>query len=136
MKAIGIMPGKVPEILEIDENSVSEFLKDYVGGRIECVYPFEDPVALVCNEYGKILKLQPNRLMRDDVDRPWDIICGPFVILGDGVVYNEPYEGAEDEEGSGFASLSEELIEKYCSLYYAPQWFGRGLLWWLDDKYH
>ena len=37
---------------EID--SGLESFQHEVGGCIEAIYPYEDPVALVCNEEGKL----------------------------------------------------------------------------------
>ena len=40
----------------------------YVGNLpyIEAIYPYEDPVALVCNEEGKLEGLPLNRALRDE----------------------------------------------------------------------
>ena len=40
-------------------------LQHEVGGRIEALYPFEEPVAIVCNEEGKMDGLPLNRALRD-----------------------------------------------------------------------
>ena len=45
--AIVVEPEKKPEIREIDGSL--EGLQALVGGYIQAVYPFEDPVAVVCN---------------------------------------------------------------------------------------
>ena len=47
-----VEPGKEPYVKEID--SRLESLQHEVGGCIEAIYPYEDPVALVCNEEGKL----------------------------------------------------------------------------------
>ena len=47
-----VEPGKKPYVKEID--SGLESLQHEVGGYIEAIYPYEDPVALVCNEEGKL----------------------------------------------------------------------------------
>ena len=39
-------------VKEIDSDLKS--LQHEVGGYIEAIYPYEDPVALVCNEEGKL----------------------------------------------------------------------------------
>ena len=44
---------------EIDSDL--ESLQHEVGGYIEAMYPDEDPVALVCNEEGKLEGLPLNR---------------------------------------------------------------------------
>ena len=45
--AVVVEPGKKPEIREID--SSLEGLQALVGGYIQAVYPYEDPVGIVCN---------------------------------------------------------------------------------------
>ena len=69
-----------------------------VGGYIQAVYPFDDPVALICNEEGKLLGLPMNRTLRDARGVPYDIVCGTFFLAGI----------AEDD----FASLTDRQIEK------------------------
>ena len=39
-------------------------LQEAVGGYIEAVYPFDDPVALIVNEEGKLDGLPLNRALR------------------------------------------------------------------------
>ena len=59
-----VEPGKEPYVKEID--SGQESLQHEVGGYIEAIYPYEDPVALVCNEEGKLEGLPLNRALRDE----------------------------------------------------------------------
>ena len=51
-------------VKEID--SGLESLQHEVGGYIEAIYPYEAPVALVCNEEGKLEGLPLNRALRDE----------------------------------------------------------------------
>lgn len=74
-----------------------------VGGYIQAVYPFDDPVALICNEEGKLLGLPMNRTLRDARGVPYDIVCGTVFLAGI----------AEDD----FASLTDRQIEKYTDYY-------------------
>lgn len=97
MLAVVVEPGKPAEIKEIDAGL--ESLQSIVGGYIEAIYPFEDDVALVCNEDGKINALPLNRVMKDNNGYVYDIIAGTFLIVG-----------LTDEN---FGSLSEDLAEKY-----------------------
>lgn len=78
-------------------------MREIVGGDIEAVYPFQEPVAVVCNAEGKMLGLPYNRPLLDGSGLPVDILCGTFFIAG---------VGAED-----FISLTDEQIQKYKSLY-------------------
>mgnify|MGYP003293966992 CR=1 FL=1 len=64
MKVVAVKPSKKPEVREI--GSGLEAMQAVVGGLIEAVYPFEDPVALVCNEEGKIDGMPLNRCLRDE----------------------------------------------------------------------
>lgn len=66
--------------------------------------PFDDPVGLIMNEEGKLLGLTPNRALKDNNGRTYDIIFGDFLVTG------------LTEEN--FGSLSDELIEKYTKFFY------------------
>ena len=81
------------------------------GGLIQAIYPFEDQVALVCNEEGKINGMTLNRAVYGDEGQMLDIIAGPFFICG----------LTEDS----FGSLSPELAEKYSNLFQFPEIFVR-----------
>lgn len=88
-----------------------------VGGWIQTVYPFEDPVAIICNEEGKLNGMELNRVLRDENGEVLDAIAGPFLIVG---------IGEED-----FTSLSDDMIEKYRDIFAQPEVFIRtnsGLL--------
>ena len=82
-----------------------------MGGNIQAVYPYEDPVALICNEDGKFMGLPLNRALRDDTGEIYDIIAGNFIITGLG------------EES--FSDLSPDLMEKYKEQFLAPESFVR-----------
>ncbi len=86
-----------------------ESLQQIVGGYIEAVYPFDDPVAIICNEEGKINGLEPNRALRDKGGKLYDILAGAFLIVGLG------------EEN--FVALTPEYQEKYCKLFEYPEVF-------------
>lgn len=88
-------PGKEACVTTIPNDL--ESLQKTVGGYIEAVYPFEDPVAIICNEEGKLNSMELNRTLRDEFGQIYDILAGPFFLAGLG-----------DED---FASLSEDLQE-------------------------
>lgn len=101
MKAIVVEPFKKGYVKDIDGGL--ESLQKEVGGYIEAVYPFEDMVALVCDEEAKLKGSQPNRVLRGEDGRVYDIVCGKFLILGLG----------EDD----FTDVPEELMQKYLDMY-------------------
>lgn len=108
MTVLAVMAGKKAEVLEIDGSL--ESMQKYVGGLIQAIYPFDDPVALVCNDEAKLLGMEYNRVLRDmNTGIPYDIIAGPFFICGIG--------------SENFTSISKELIEKYAAMYEVPEQF-------------
>lgn len=54
-----VEPNKYPKMIEIDDTL--EAMQVVVGGDIEEYMPFEDEVAIICNEEGKVNGLTPNR---------------------------------------------------------------------------
>ena len=108
MIILEVTPGHKPERKEIPHTL--EAMQSIVGGSIQAVYPYGDPVAIVCNEEGKLLGMEPNRAIRNPDSREIvDIICGPFFVCGLG----------EDD----FCSLTEELVARYESLFRYPELF-------------
>ena len=101
LRVLVVEPGKPPAVQEIGGSL--ESMQRLVGGYIQAVYPFDDPVALICNEEGKLLGLPMNRTLRDERGVPYDIVCGTFFLAGI----------AEDD----FASLTDWQIEKYADYY-------------------
>ena len=80
MTVLLIEPGKTPRHTEID--GTLEGMQQVVGGYIQAIYPFEDPVALICNEEGKLLGLPLNRALKDGDGDIYDIIAGTFFLCG------------------------------------------------------
>lgn len=56
MNVLLVAPMEPPRRVEI-ENSL-ESMQTVVGGFVQAVYPFDEPVALVCNDEGKLLGLE------------------------------------------------------------------------------
>lgn len=115
MKVLCVEPYKPPQEKEID--SGLESLQSEVGGWIQAVYPFEDPVAIICNEEGKINGMDLCRALRDENGEVYDVIAGPFLIVGLG------------EEN--FTSLPADMIDKYKEVFAQPEVFlqtNSGLL--------
>ena len=109
-KSINVLvvePEKTPYMASI--GSDLKAMQDAVGGSIEPVYPFDEPVALVCNEDGKILGMKLNRALRDENGEIYDIIAGKFFVCGLG----------EDD----FTSLTPELAEQFKDKFVHPEIF-------------
>ena len=68
---------KKPTIQEIDGSL--ESMQRIVGGDIEAVYPFDDPVVLVCHGEGKLLGLPMNRALTDESGVPLTLSAAPFL---------------------------------------------------------
>lgn len=109
MTVLAVLPGKTPDRMELDGSLKS--MQDFVGGTIQAVYPFEDPVAIVCCDDGKLMGMEYNRALQGDAGEIYDILCGPFFVCG---------LGAED-----FTSLPEDLFQKYFRLFEHPELFLR-----------
>ena len=107
MTVLVVEPRKEPYVKEIDPGLHS--LQAEVGGDIGATYPFSDPVALVCNDEGKLIGLDLNRGLRDENGEIYDIMAGTFLVVG---------LGEED-----FASLSPELAQKYTEHFRQPEQF-------------
>ena len=94
-------PCKEPYVKSID-NTLSS-LQNEVGGYIQAVYPYEDPVALIVHEEGKLIGLPYNRPLADEDGHIYDVIVGTSLVVG----------LTEDN----FGSLSQELIDKYTEFF-------------------
>lgn len=109
-----VEPGQYARMTTIDAGLKS--LQKTVGGDIEAAYFFDDPVALVCQEEGKINGSELNRAVRDADGEILDIIAGKFFVCG---------LGEED-----FTSLPEGLQKKYEDMFRRPETFlkmGRSI---------
>jgi len=105
MRILLIEPGRYAREAEIGD-SLRDMQKA-VGGRIDAIYPYDEPVALVCNDEGKIDGLPLNRALCDENGETYDIIAGTFFICG---------LGAEN-----FDSLSPQYMEKFKRVFFEPE---------------
>lgn len=93
-----VNPGEKPKKVTIDGSD--ESFETLVGGRYEAVFPFEEPVGLVCNATAKLTGMELNRaLYVPGTKEIADIIAGPFFLCG---------LGEED-----FESLSDHYMERF-----------------------
>ncbi len=115
LSVLKIAPGQYPQQVEIDNDLKA--LQQAVGGSIGASYPFEDSVAIVYNDDGKLMGLPLNRALWDEDGLMYDVIAGTFLVVG---------LGEED-----FVSLSPELAQKYEEEFHQPEAFlplGRRLM--------
>ena len=75
-----IEPEKRPYRKSIEANL--DTMQSLVGGMIQAIYPFEEPVALITNDEGKLLGLPLNRALTDAQGQVYDIIAGTFFLCG------------------------------------------------------
>ena len=110
MKVIMVETGRTAQIVEIGKGLKS--MQNAVGGNIEAIYPFEDEVAIICNEEGKMCGLPLNRaIYAEDTNEMVEIIAGDFFIA---------YAPIDSEK---FESLPKELEEKYLKKFKKPERF-------------
>ena len=117
-----VEPGKRPYTKKIEPGLKS--LQREVGGHIEAVYPFPEPVAIVCRETGKLDGCPLNRALRDEDGAIYDIIAGTFLVVG-----------LTEED---FGSLSPELVQAFTQRFQNPETFamvnGELLAFPLEDE--
>ena len=101
IKVLKVEPKKLPEVCEL-VNELDALQKavsigaDYQG-LIEILY-INERICILCNEEGKLIGLEPNRRIRND------ILCGVFYVTG------------QDEEGN-LTSLTDDEIETFKSVF-------------------
>jgi len=109
MNVLMVEPGKLPYETEVGSGLGS--LQAAVGGDIEAVYPYDDPIALICNEEGKCMGLPLNRALYDSEGQMYDIVAGNFLVVG-------------LDEGD-FTDLPPRLMEKFGRRFRHPEKFVR-----------
>lgn len=99
MKVIMVKVGEEPRVVEIGETL--EEMQQVVGGEIEMLMPWHNDLAIICNEEGKLLGLEPNRIVKNEEGLEIDVIAGTFFIC---------YAPIEIED---FTSVPDEYIKEY-----------------------
>ena len=107
MNVLMVEPEKVPYETQIGNDLQS--MQAALDGHLEAVYPFDQPVALVCNEDGKRDGLPFNRALRDADGDVYDIVAGNFFIVGLGQ--------------NDFTDLPHELAERFAEQFRQPELF-------------
>ena len=100
MKVLVVEPLKPCYVQEIEG---LQAMREIVGGHIEAIYPYEEQVAVIANEEGKLLDLPYNRPLLDEHGVPYDIVCGTFFVAG--------------LSGETFTSLTEDQLRCYKELF-------------------
>lgn len=106
-----IQPGKYPKTVTIEDSL--EAMQALVGGDIEEYMPFEDEVAIICNEEGKVSGLPLNRAVYDSENQMIEIMVGDFFIC------HAPISSEK------FLSLPPDLTKKYSEKFRYPEKFVR-----------
>lgn len=101
IKVVMVEPLKCPTITTI--NNDLESLQKAVGGLIEFV-DIEENVCILCNEEGKLIGLEGNRRLNND------IIAGTFYVCG-------------VNDNGELISLTSAQMDKYLRYFWEPQTF-------------
>ncbi len=109
MRVLVVEPERRPEVREINDSLKA--MQEIVGGWIQAAYPFEDSVALVCNDEGKLMNLPANRALWTENGQIFDIIFGTFFLCG------------VPPDNEHFTSLTPEQIERYQKRFHTPEMF-------------
>lgn len=115
LEVLLVKPGEYAQMATIDAGLSS--MQEIVGGYIQTINYFDEPVTLVCNEEGKINGMELNRAIKDDNGAVIEIIAGTFFVCGVG-----------DEN---FTSLPPEHREKFEKMFKNPEAFlkmGKGIM--------
>ena len=117
-----VEPGKYPRMVEINDSL--EDLQRLVGGYIEVYSPFDDEVAIVCNDEGKIDGLPLNRAVYDqETGEILDVIAGSFFLVSAPLEYDS------------FQSLSPDQEMKYSKMFRYPEHITMGFGKITAEKY-
>lgn len=104
-----VEPGKYPKPIEIEDTL--EAMQEVVGGDIEEYMPFDDEVAIICNEEGKMNGSELNRAVYSKGKQILDVIAGKFFVA---------YAPFESES---FLSMPKDLMKKYEDKFRYPERF-------------
>ena len=77
MNVLVVEPGTAPYEKEIRDGDLKA-MQAIVGGLITAVYPYEDPVAIVCNDESLLRGMEFDR----SVEGGYGGIFGPFFVCG------------------------------------------------------
>ena len=109
MQVVVVEPKKKPMVQDVGSDLKS--MQKIVGGSIQAIYPFDEPVALICNEEGKLLNLPLNRALRDNEGNVYDIISGTFFLC------------AAPPNSDHFAGLTDQQVKTHMERFDMPEMF-------------
>ena len=104
MNVLMIEPGALPRQTEIQDSLAA--MQQAVSGPIQAVYPFPEPVALICHEEGKLIGSPLNRALQDEEGEIYDIIAGPFFLCG------------APPDSENFTNLTSEQMDHYAKRFH------------------
>ncbi|MBQ9631720.1 MAG: DUF3846 domain-containing protein [Lachnospiraceae bacterium] len=112
IRVLLVESGEKPRLVTMEHTL--ENLQKTVGGHIQAIYPDpSDPIAIICDDEGKFKGYPVNRMLLDDEGEPYDFIAGNFFICG--------------LSAENFASISDEMADKYTERFYWPEMLLRTL---------
>ena len=112
VKVIVVEPMKPPAVREMEDTLPA--MQAVVGGPIQAVYPFDEAIALICHEEGKLLGLPLNRALYDaETGAMYDVIAGTFFLC------------SAPPEGEHFGSLTEPQIAWLSRRFARPERFWK-----------
>ena len=115
MRVVLIEPGEYAKEVYIGKELAD--MQAVVDGSIEQFCPYEDEVALICDEEGKLCGKDLNRAIYDDEGQMIEIMAGTFFIC------------SAPSDSESFKSLSDEQVQKYLKQFRYPEQFYR-----MNDK--
>ena len=98
LRIVYVEPGGPPFVSEVGRDLLS--MQKAVLGPIETVYN-RDGTVLLCNDEGKLIGMEGNRHVEDDV------IAGPFILVGD--------------NGESLRSLTDAEVDRYMERFAQPE---------------
>ena len=110
IKVLAVRPMEKPEVVEI-EKSLDGYYSLLECDCIQAVYPWGDPVALVCDDEGKLSGKMLNRALKGPDGKVYDVVAGNFFICG---------IGRDD-----FCSIPDDMAKKYAEMFNAEEMYLR-----------
>lgn len=107
IRTLKVEPGKEPVAAMLSNNLSS--LQSAVGGFIELL-GIDENVGILCNEEGKLMGLEGNRRLGND------ILVGTFYVVG------------VSQEGD-LTSLTEDQLQKYSEQFREPEVITQEEIW-------